>query len=123
MAHISEPDFKFAGSVVVQRSFVMMALTQKRSCGKWFAMDGHNCMFSYKCIQINNGIVFMQMDPGLGLILGKSDAKPMFITEWNTNNVPAIISYGEKLRKPGVSEIISSMNSLGKCVYPVCELV
>ena len=37
--------------------------------------------------------------------------------------VPAIISDGEKLRKPGVSEIISTMNSSGKYVYLVCELV
>ena len=98
----------------------MVALTQKRSCGNMVGLPWTVTIVSlYK---VNHGIVFMQMDQGLTLILGKSDAKPMFITEWNTKNVAAII-HGEKLRKPGVSEIISSMNSLGKCVYPVCELV
>ncbi len=56
----------------------------------------------------------MQMDQELGLILGKSDAKGTFITEWNTRYVPAILGYGEKLRKPGINEIISSMTSSGK---------
>ena len=71
--------------------------------------------------KVNNGIVFMQMDQELGFILGKSDAKRTFVrVEYY---VPAIISYGEKLRKPGVSEIISTMNSSGKYIYLVCELV
>ena len=42
------------------------------------------------------------MDQELGLILDKSDAKQMFITEWSTKFVPAIISYGEKLGKPAI---------------------
>jgi hypothetical protein len=56
----------------------------------------------------------MQMDRELGLILGKSDAKGTFITEWNTHYVAAILGYGEKLRKSGINEIISSMTSSGK---------
>ena len=54
------------------------------------------------------------MDQELGLILGKSDAKQMFIAEWGTKFVPAIISYGEKLGKPAITEIISAMKTSGK---------
>ena len=60
---------------------------------------------------------FIQVDQELGLLLGKSDAKRTFVTQWNTKYVPAIITYGEKLRKSGISEIISSMTSSGKCMY------
>ena len=64
------------------------------------------------------------MDQELGLILGKSDAKGTFVTEWNTKYVPAIIAYGEKLRKSGVGEI-SSMTSSGKstCAFQLMSPV
>ena len=58
----------------------------------------------------------MQMDQELGLILGKSEAKQAFISEWSTRFVPAIISYGEKLGKPAINDIISAMNSSGKSI-------
>ena len=54
------------------------------------------------------------MDQELGLILGKSDAKQMFISEWSTKFVQAIISYGEKLGKPAITDIISAMKPSGK---------
>ena len=60
--------------------------------------------------------MYVQMDQELSLILGKSDAKQMFISEWNTKYVPAIISYGEKLGKAAISDIISAMNSSGKLI-------
>ena len=48
------------------------------------------------------------------LILGKSDAKGTFITEWNTKYVPAIISYGEKSRKGAITSVVTSMKPTGK---------
>ena len=54
------------------------------------------------------------MDQELGLILGKSDAKQMFVSEWSTKFVPAIISYGEKLGKTAITDIIKAMKTSGK---------
>ena len=54
------------------------------------------------------------MDQELSLIVGKSGAKQMFISEWSTKFVPAIISYGEKLGKPAITDIISAMETSGK---------
>ena len=71
-------------------------------------------------------IILIQIDQELGLILGKNDAKRTFTTEWNTKYISAIISYGEKLRKSSVSEIISSMNSAGKSLpmhFSCCGLI
>ena len=47
---------------------------------------------------------------------GKADAMGAFLSEWSTEYVPAIVSYGEKSRKASIIELILSMNSSGECI-------
>ena len=54
------------------------------------------------------------MEQEFGLILGKSNAKTDFITEWCSKYVPAIISYGQKCGKRAISSIIDDLNEHGK---------
>ena len=51
------------------------------------------------------------MDQELCLILGKADAKSVFLSEWY---VPAIVSYRDKSRKTAITDLITSMNSSGE---------
>ena len=52
----------------------------------------------------------MQFEQEFGLILGRSNAKHAFVTEWCTKYIPAIISYGESNIERAIREILENLN-------------
>ena len=43
-----------------------------------------------------------------------SDPKPTFHTQWTTVYVPAILSYGDKIKKKNITSLLAVMNRAGK---------
>ena len=43
-----------------------------------------------------------------------SDPKATFHTQWTTVYVPAILSYGEKIKKKNITSLLAVMNRAGK---------
>ena len=58
----------------------------------------------------------MQFEQEFGLILGRSNPKQDFTSEWCTKYAPAIIAYGEKSTKRVVREILQKLNNAGTCL-------
>ena len=68
------------------------------------------CAVQISIVQTLHVHMHVQLDQELGLILGKSNAKGAFLSEWSTKYVPAIVSYGEKSRKTAFADLITSMH-------------
>lgn len=63
--------------------------------------------------------MYVQFEQEFGLILGRSNAKQDFTSEWCTKYAPAIISYGEKSTKRAIREILQRLNSAGKYLLSI----
>ena len=58
----------------------------------------------------------MQFEQEFGLVLGRSNAKQAFVTEWCTKYIPAIISYGESNTKCAIREVLENLNVAGRYI-------
>jgi hypothetical protein len=43
-----------------------------------------------------------------------SDPKTTFHTQWTTVYAPAVLSYGEKIKKKNITSLLAAMNRAGK---------
>ena len=66
------------------------------------------------------GILLFEQE--FGLILGRSNAKQAFISEWCTKYIPAIISYGERTTKCAIREILEELYAAGKMFIVITQL-
>ena len=61
--------------------------------------------------------IILQIEQEFGLILGKSNAKVDFTSEWNTKYVPGIITYGQQSGKKAINSVTHDVDMAGMFLY------